>query len=207
MTLIVTGRAGVSTPASTKAKWFFDSTGKIWCGKNDAGRYFGQSNNAYIAAQGAGFATDTYVTDSDILIPSFSLQARTMFRWVFSVSKTAAGTAAPAWNIRIGANRTTADTARLTINGPAQTAVADVGVFVLYVTVRSVGVSGVIQGTISLNHNNAATGLANNDGGVVEATSAGFDNTALGGQFIGISLNGGASAAWTMTQARAEAIW
>lgn len=209
MSLLVTGRAGVGTPAASKSKWFFDSTGKIWCAKDDAGRYTGQSNNASIAAQGPGFAADTYLTDSAILIPSFSMQARSMFRWIISASKTAAGIVAPAWSIRIGAAKSTADTQRLLLTGPAQTAAADVAVFALYLLTRSVGAAGVIQGTISCNHNGAAAGFTNNDGGVVEGTSAGFDNqgSAIAGLFMGLSVNGGASAAWTVTQVRAEAIW
>jgi len=43
--------------------------------------------------------------------------------------------------------------------------------------------------------------------GQVEGTSAGFDNSNLGGSYIGLSINGGASAAWTVTQVIAEAKW
>lgn len=213
MSVLVTGRAGVTTPGAGKSRWFFDSTGKVWCAKNDAGRYFAQTNNASIAAQGAGFAADTYVTDSDILIPSFSMQARGIFRWVISASKTAAGVAAPVYTLRIGANRTTADTARLTLTGPAQTAIADIGTLTIIATVRLVSGVGVIQGTAWWDHRGTAasstvgTGFANDATGHVEGTSGTFDNTALGGQFIGLSINGGASAAWTVTQARAEAVW
>jgi hypothetical protein len=167
----------------------------------------GGTFNASTAAQGAGFSSDTYVTDSDLLVPSFGVQAKTMFRWTISASKTAAGVATPIYSIRIGANRTTGDTARLQITGPAQTAAADTAVIDIIAVVRSVSASGVIQGTIYLSHNNAATGFANNDASVVEGTSAAFDNSALGGSYIGLSINGGASASWTITQVRAEAIW
>lgn len=51
------------------------------------------------------------------------------------------------------------------------------------------------------------TGFANDSTGHVEATSASFDMTTLAGQYVGLSLNGGASASWTTTQAQAEAIW
>lgn len=190
-----------------QAGWFVDSTAKIFCIKDDTGIIRAQSNNAAIAAQGAGFAADTYVTNSDLLIPSFGLQAKTTFRWRISVSKTAAGVAAPAYQVRVGAARTVADTSRLTINGPAQTAVADVAVIEILLTVRSIGAAGVIQGTIIMSHNGAAVGFANNDAGAVEGTSAGFDMTVIAGQFIGLSINGGAAAAWTITQVRCEAVW
>jgi len=201
--------AAPGTPSADKGTWFFDTNAELMFFKNDAGRCFGQSNNGSTTSQGAGFASDTYVTDSEILIPSFSMQAKTLFRWVISVSKTAAGTATPVYTVRIGSARTTSDTSRLAITGPAQTAAADVGIITIHALCRSVGASGVLQGTVSINHNGAAAGLANNDASAVEATSAGFDNqaSAIAGQFIGLSINGGASAAWTITQTRVEVVW
>jgi hypothetical protein len=196
-----------ATPASGNGIWWFDSTSSLPFYLDDSGVFKGRSHNASIAAQGAGFAADTYVTNSDILIPSFGVQAKTIFRWTISASKTAAGTATPIYTVRIGANRTTADTSRLAITGPAQTAAADVGVLEIIVTVRTVGASGVIQGSTVWRHNGTATGFCNDYAGAVEATSSGFDNSALGGSYIGLSINGGTSAAWTLTQVRAEAGW
>ena len=203
-----------STPSSGYGSIWPDSTAPQWFTKDDAGRAWGRSFNAAVASQGAGFATDTYVTNSDILIPSFGLQAKTSITWRLSASKTAAGTATPVYNIRIGAARTTADTARLTLTGPAQTAVADIGTLYITVTVRTVAASGVIQGTAWWVHRGTAAsttvsgvGFANDTTGHVEGTSAGFDNSALGGSYVGLSIDGGASAAWTLTQVRAEVDW
>jgi hypothetical protein len=196
-----------STPSSGQGLIYVD-TGKIMGLKADTGLVTSaRSEGGSIASQGAGFASDTYLTDSDILIPSFGFQVRSMFRWVISIGKTAAGTAAPIYQVRIGSARTTADASRLTLTGPAQTAAADQGILSIYVIVRSVGASGVIQGSMNFDHNLAATGFANNATAAVAATSAGFDNTALAGLFIGLSINGGASAAWTVDQVRAEAKW
>ncbi len=71
---------------------------------------------------------------------------------------------------------------------------------------RSVGALGVLQGSAWIQHNLAATGFANTITGfnVVQATSAGFDNTALGGLYVGLSVNGGASAVWTIEQVISE---
>src|SRR5687767_11489060 len=99
--LTPTLQANPPTPSQDSARIFVDSIAEILCVKDDSGRVRGQSNNSSIASQGAGFATDTYVTGSDLIIPSFGLQARTMFRWVLSASKTAAGTATPVYSIRI----------------------------------------------------------------------------------------------------------
>jgi hypothetical protein len=132
-----------------------------------------------------------------------------MFEWILSISKTGAGTAAPAYRIRIGTLQTTADLAPLLLTGPAQTAAADIGHLTILVTVRSVGALGVIQGSAGWSHNAASTGFANNDGGMVEGTSAGFHNSpsVVAGNFVGITINGGTSASWTVTQVRARAIW
>src|SRR4051812_45694418 len=88
-----------STPASTKLDVWADSTAKRLAYIDDAGKYCipGGVSNAAIAAQGAGFASDTYVTSSDLLIPSFGLQAKTTLYWAISVSKSAAGVATPVY--------------------------------------------------------------------------------------------------------------
>jgi hypothetical protein len=205
-----------TTPASGKLVFYPDGTASLPAFKTDGGRagvMWGATRNAAIAAQGAGFAADTYVTDSDLLIPSFGLQARTTFYWRISASKTAAGVATPVYTIRIGSARTTSDTARLTLTGPAQTAVADIGTLHIMVTVRTVGASGVIQGTAWWDHrgtvssSTGGTGFADDQTGHVEGTSAGFDNSNLGGSYVGLSINGGTSAAWTITQVHGQANW
>lgn len=198
-----------STPAAPSAGngliWI-DSGAKILCHRDSTGLVNARSENAAIAAQ-AGFAADTYVLNSDILIPSFGFQVKAMFRWILPLSKTAAGIAAPAYSVRIGAARSTADTSRLLLTGPLQTAAVDDGVLTIYIVVRSIGVAGVIQGDMNMDHNLAATGFASNATAAVHATSAGFDMTALAGLYIGLSINGGAAAAWTLSQIRAEAKW
>src|SRR5689334_16392006 len=88
-----------STPSSGYGTVWVDSTTPGLFYKDDAGRVWGRSHNAATAAQGAGFATDTYVTGSNILIPTFGFQTRTLFRWRISGTKTAAGTATPVYTI------------------------------------------------------------------------------------------------------------
>lgn len=179
-----------------------DSSNSQWVQRNDAGTYLGDQSSA-ITAQIASHSADTYYRG--LQLPSFSMQAGMVFEWYFPVTKTA-GTAGPVYTVRIGANQTTADTSRLAITGPAQTAVVDTGFVRVMVTCRSVGVTGVLTGMVWLQHNLAATGLANTPAGfsLVQATSAGFDNTALGGQFIGLSVNPGTSGAWVVEQCLAR---
>lgn len=204
-----------ATPATGFGLVFPDTTASQFFFKDDGGRFWGRTHNAAVAAVGPGFAVDTFITNSDLLIPSFSLQAKAWFLWRISASKTAAGLATPIYVIRTGTLRTTSDTARLTLTGPAQTAVADIGTLNVLVTARTVGTgtTAVLAGTAWWDHRGTATsstigvGFANDGSGHVEATSAGFDSSTLAGSYISLTINGGTSAAWTTTQAIAEANW
>ena len=192
-----------STPAAGKMMCFPDSSNSQWLQRNDAGVYLGDMNLSK-TAQIAAHSVDTYYLG--LQLPSFSMQAGMVFEWYFPVTKGAAGTATPIYTVRIGAAQTTADTARLTLTGPAQTAAADTGFVRVMVTVRNIGAAGVLQGMAWVQHNLAATGFANTPAGfsLVQATSAGFDNTALQGQFVGLSVNPGTSGAWVVEQVLAR---
>jgi hypothetical protein len=193
-----------STPSAGKGVVWVDNIASILCHKDDAGRVCAWSRNASIAQQGAGFASDTYVTDSDILIPAFGLQAKTVLLWQINFSKTAAGIAAPTYTVRIGANRTTADASRVAVTAGAQTAVVDDGILMVQLVVRNIGAAGVLNLKVAwAGHHAAGTGFGNGNGN----TGAGFDMTALAGQYIGLSINAGASAAWTTNSSVAMAMW
>lgn len=191
-----------SAPSSGNGVAWFDSSNSQWMQKNDAGTILGDMSRATVA-QIPSHSADTYYLG--LQLPSFSMQAGMVFEWYFPVTKTA-GTAGPVYTIRIGANQTTADASRLAITGPAQTAVADTGFVRVMVTVRSVSATATMTGMVWLQHNLAATGLANTPAGfsLVQATSATFDNTALGGQFVGLSVNPGTSGAWVVEQCLAR---
>ena len=195
-----------ATPSAGQSVLYPDTTSKAWWSRDESGVYRGQWCRASVAAQGAGFASDTYVTGSGLLIPGFGLQPGMVFRWQISASKTAASVAAPVYTVRIGAAQSTGDTSRIALTGAAQTAAADVGMLTVLVTVRSVSASGVLAGAVAWTHNAPATGFAANDAGAVEGVSAGFDNSALGGLYVGLSINGGASSAWTITQCFGQVI-
>ena len=165
----------------------------------------GRQTNASVANQ-TGFAADTYLTGSDVAIPSGRLQAKSMYRVRFNVTKTAAGTAAPVVNVRLGTAGTTADTSRATLTFGAQTALVDEGFVEAYVVFRTVGsgTTAVIQAVGFFQKElNTATGLGPTPNQHVTVTSAGFDST-VAGLRIGISVNGGTSAAWTVNLVQAE---
>ena len=206
--LLIDNQSSPTTPAAGKSVLFVDSTTKRFVVMDDTGRGnpLGGIDNGSVANQAPG-AVDAYLTDSDLLIPSVGLQIRTYLRWDISATKTAAGAVAPIWTIRLGSARTTADTAILAITGSAQTAAADGGVITVFATLRNVGAAAVLQGTVSMVHNLAATGFASNAAGHVEATSAGFDSTGRAGQYFGLTVNGGTSSAWTVTRIRSRMDW
>ena len=112
--------------------------------------------------------------------------------------------AQPVITVRFGTAGTAADASLGTLTLPAQTAVADDGRVMLTITFRSVGsgTAAVIQAVASLTHGLAATGLSTAASPVARLTSPGFNNT-LANAVLGISINAGASAAWTITQVQA----
>lgn len=156
--------------------------------------------SASTAAQGAGFATDTYLTGSYIKFPALP-KIGTKYKCRFSVSKTAAGTATPIIQVRYGTAGTTADTSRNSHTFSAGTAATDVGVFEVYAIFRAVGASAVVQSWCSL-VSQPTTGFSSLLKGV-QTTSGTFDSTvaSLG---AGVSVNGGTSAAWTVQLVSAE---
>lgn len=202
--ILIDNQAGPSTPTSGKSVIFVDSTSKKLSQLDDGGIVQGTlSRNSATASQGAGFAADTYVTNSGLVIPSFGMKAGQLYRWIITASKTAAGTAAAVYTVRIGSNQSTADTSRLALTAAVQTGVADNGTLIVTVQVRNVGASGVIAGAASWAKTQAGTA---GFGGSIDGVSSSFDNTALAGQFVGLSINGGASAAWTLTSCHSELI-
>jgi hypothetical protein len=193
-----------AVPPGGRSVTIYDNVSKGMCTQNDAGRWSGSlSRNDATASQGPGFAADTYVTNSGLIIPSFGMKAGMLFRWFVTASKTAAGTAAAVYTVRIGAAQGVGDTARLALTAAAQTAAADNGLLIVIASVRNVGASGVIAGAASWAKTQAGTaGL----GGSIDGVSSTFDNSALAGQYVGLSINGGASAAWTLTAVSSELI-
>lgn len=194
--ILLDTQSSPTTPAAGQMVVYGDSSNKNLAQKNADGVYLGDVAVATVA-QIASHSANTYY--KGMQLPQFGMQAGSYWQWEFPVTKTA-GVAGPIYTIKIGANQSTADTTRMTITGPAQTAVVDTGFIIVRVVCRSVGGSGVLQGFAWLQHNLAATGLANTPAGfsLVQNTATGFDNSALGGQYIGLAVDPGASAAWVV---------
>jgi hypothetical protein len=133
--------------------------------------------NASTSAQTINAATNALIAASSLAVPVDKLRVGAVFRFRFQISKTAAGTASISFSIRIGTLGTVADAAVLTFALPVGTAVADDAVVEIEMTVRAVGASAVVQGTLTLIHNLASTGFATVPCVVLKATSAAFNST------------------------------
>jgi hypothetical protein len=165
-----------------------------------------QFYNQSLANQGPGFNADTYVTGSSIPIPSTGMQAGTRYHALLDVTKTGAGTAVPTINVRFGTAGAVGDTSRCLLTLTAGTAAADTGTFEVWATFRSVGSgsSAVIQCMGQVRHRLTTTGLINAGAvGTYMTTGGGFDST-VANSIIGLSINGGTSASWTVTLFQAE---
>lgn len=194
-----------AAPGAGKGVLYFDSTSKKLTYIDDAGRKYTVAgairnwNTADVVAN----AADTYLAGSALAVPPHLLQAGTTFKWRMFMTKTAAGVAAPAWNVRVGTLGTTGDASRLLFTGPAQTAAVDTGFVEITAILRNTGVAGVLAGGLVLNHNLAATGFANVGSPVLQVTSAGFDTT-VASLIVGVSVNPGAAGVWTHQVVKAE---
>lgn len=177
---------------------------KVTIGVMDA--YTGPVRRVATAAQGPGFAADTYVTDSRIVLPQTRMQAGTLYRARMVFTKTAAGTATPIINVRTGTAGTTSDISRLTWTGVAQTAVVDTAFIEFQCTFRAVGASGVLASWMRFDHDLATTGFATATRGFQISTVSGTFDTSTASMGIGVSVNGGTSAAWTLQQCYAELV-
>lgn len=195
--ILIDNQAAPTTPAASKSVIWVDNTAKKLVQTDDGGTHrAGTLSTNHATSQQTGFAADTYLTGSNITIPSFGMQVGQLYQWVVGVEKTAAGTGAITMTVRIGTNATTADTSRAAlVQTVAQTATASVTTMRVYAFVRTVSASGVIIGQLDVGGNSGTTTGWGDGDRIVSST---FDNTALAGQFIGLSLNGNTSASYTI---------
>lgn len=199
--ILIDNQSAPATPAAGKSVLWVDSTTKKQAQTDDAGHHYGTlSRNWATASQGPGFAADTYITNSGLLIPSPGLQVGQLFRWMVSLSKTAAGVATPILIVRLGSIQSTADAAVITLTGAAATAAAAGGHLIVTAQIRTVSATGVVVAAFGFD----ASVLA--FGGGIDGVSGTLDLTARAGQYMGLSFNGGASAAITVSGVHAELI-
>lgn len=169
--------------------------------------YFGDSiQNQSVASQAVTAATLTYIAGSALAVPVAGLRVGTWFRWRMYLTKTAAGTAASTWHVRLGTAGTTADTAILTFTQTGLgTAVADTGYVDILAVIRGPITSSCIAvGTCVLGHDLQITGFSVRPNVIVQSTSAAF-NATTASLIVGVTQTSGASQAFTYQQVVAEA--
>ena len=164
--------------------------------------------NSSSSTVSAGYATDTLLAGSSILLPSGVNIAGIQYEVVFDMVKTAAGTATPIVNIRFGINGTTADASICTMTFGAGTAAVDTGKFTLVGTLRSAGsgTTAVMAGSTMINHALAATGLTSTGAsgtGQITTIGGGFNST-VANSYLSVSFNGGASFSGTNNYVQAR---
>lgn len=162
--------------------------------------------NQSTADQSPTAATLTYLTGSQIVIPTGKLRVGTRFYWRIALSKTGVGTAASVFHVRVGTAGTTADTAVLTFTTGGGSANADQGYIDIDVTCRGpLSSSGKFQGLFVMGHELATTGLLTKALNVLQALSANFDVTTAGLK-VGLSVTSGSTIAFTFTQVNADVV-
>jgi hypothetical protein len=199
--ILIDNQTAPTTPASGKSVLWNDSSTKSFVHTDDTGRHTGSLSRNDAVASLSISAADTYLTNSGLLVPSFGMKAGMLFRWFITATKTAAGTAAAIYTVRIGTGQAVTDTSRLALTATtAQTAAVSSGIILVVVHVRSVSASGVIVGGVGVTANNAGLGSG------ISGISSTFDNSALAGNYVGLSINNGTAGAWTIETVSAELI-
>ncbi len=208
------GTVGVGTTSADLAAVLSDETGTgqvvlntapAFSGHVTAARFNNQSllNNYSTAAQSLVAATRTYITGSQLAIPTNKLQIGTMFRWTFDVTKTAAVTGITTIDIAFGTNGTTADTARVSFTKPGGNGAADCGRFVIEAVVRGpLSGAGIVAGHMGMTHNLQTTGLAVIPFIDVTTVSGAFDVTTP--TYVGVCITSGGADAFTIQTVTAE---
>lgn len=197
-------KASVTLPSSSSnVAEFYDLDGiRKFLYSSGAWDSYQRASNA--SAQTPAAATRTYLLGTKFaLAVAGQFQVNGAFRWRFDIVKTGAGTASSVIDIATGTAGTTSDTARVSFTKPAGTAVIDTGYVQVDATVRAIGASTVISGTIEVGHNLATTGHMAQQQFVSTVDSGSYDSTTH--LFIGLCLTTGASDAITIKNMNAEA--
>jgi hypothetical protein len=201
--------ADIALGAGEAAEWL---DGQGWTVYNSAGirKTTGGPTivRAYFAPAQAIGASRVYMTNTGITIPAMS--AGMILRWVLSLTKTAAGAVAPILELLVGANGTTADTARFVTATTvwtqamlAQSAAVDRATLEVECHCVGAGASGSLWGWFRLTHMLAITGFSTggsqSEGGITGA----IDLSAANNKY-GLVVTAGTSAAWTLDAVRTE---
>src|SRR6266478_2413463 len=135
----------IAYQTDTGQYWRLTATTPTWQLMDRAGQY-----NASVSSVSAGYAADTYLAGSSVVVDAGAWKAKAVYQCVFDMVKTAAGTAAFTLTVRMGTLGTTGDASVLSLAFAVGTAVADTGIFTVFLVFRTVGAgtSAIIQGIV-----------------------------------------------------------
>ena len=172
---------------------YIDTVGFFVVKASTNARVLANANTADVVASGA----DTYLTGANINLSGL-LQAGTIIRQWGYATKTAAGIATAAFNVRCGTAGSTADTSVGSLSlGSAQTAATDTGIVWCETVIENAGASGSGKTSMEFLHKNATTGMASvSTPIIVQSTFSAVDLTVQNLKW-GLSVNPGASGVWT----------
>lgn len=207
-TLIIPGGQNIKTSAGDSCTIIVDAGDNVRIVQYERASQgqFTNPGNASVTNQSIAAAQTNYLANSNIAIPTSLLAIKTILRWSMSVEKTAAGTAANSWLVKLGTAGTTGDATILTFALPVGTAVADKGRVDIEVVIRGpLGASCVASGLFTLSHNLAATGLSTFPGVALQVVSGTFNSTTAA-LIAGIAVTTAASTVLNFQQVVAESI-
>lgn len=163
--------------------------------------------NYSTAAQSVTASTLTNIVGSNLAVPTGNtIIASTIFQWKVVISKTAVGTLATVFHVRLGTLGTTSDTAVLTFTMPAGTAAIDCMRVDIMMNVRTTGASGVLQGTFATVKNaGTIVGWYNIPTLCITATSA-ATNLTTANLIASVSVTTGATIVGTVNQVVSEVV-
>lgn len=162
-----------------------DTTNNVWYYSTDGTTIFRYSadptQDLAVADQTINAAASALLTGSVLSVPSTKLKIKSRAYWKLVLRKTAAGTAANAFIVRLGTLGTIADAAVITFNLPVGTAVIDQAMIEIDVVCRGpLSGAGILCGSLWLGHNLAATGFATVPNVMLQQNSAGVNVTTAG---------------------------
>jgi hypothetical protein len=161
--------------------------------------------NQSVAVQTPAVTESTYITNSNLLVPSEGLAAGVWLRWTLIYNKTAAGTATRSIVLRCGTAGSISDAALATYTSGTPTGAADVGRHQFTLILRTTGASATTNIAERFSHHLSTTGLTNTNEVICTQGAGATFNSATANLIFGLSITVGTGETLNIQQCLAEA--